>query len=76
MVVRFFSILSLVTIWSFLMPYFSVFSPLCLAIVSKSSLMEMSCGNFKYISPVEWLILDLIKEVSTMHFEFAAKKND
>ena len=26
--------------------------------------MEMSCGNFKYISPVEWLILDLIKEVS------------
>ena len=50
------------------MPYFSIFSPLCLAIVSKSSLMEMSCGNFKYISPVEWLILDLVKEVSTMTF--------
>ena len=28
----------------------------------------MSCGNFKYISPVEWLILDLVKEVSTMTF--------
>ena len=56
------------------MPYFSIFSPLCLAIVSKSSLMEMSCGNFKYISPVEWLILDLVKEVSTMYFWICRQK--
>ena len=34
----------------------------------------MSCGNFKYISPVEWLILDLVKEVSTMTFWICRQK--